>query len=68
VLASWTTTYALTGQVFTAMKGFCVERARAACNVAEVRLYVDRDNTRAKATYEKLGFSHCHYDMYTITL
>ncbi len=33
---------------------------------AQVRLYVDKDNTRAQAVYRKSGMSECHYLMYEV--
>ena len=33
-------------------------------NIRGIRLYVMRDNHRAKRTYESLGMSHSEYDLY----
>lgn len=41
--------------VYRALHEYVVARARAAGNVVGVRLYVEVDNARAKATYENLG-------------
>ena len=34
----------------------------------QVRLYVDKENHRAQAVYQKLGMSECHYLMYEVEL
>jgi GNAT superfamily N-acetyltransferase len=39
------------------------ERARAAGDVIGLRLYVERDNAVAQATYERLGMAVLSYDM-----
>ena len=44
------------------MHQYVLERARA--NGCGVRLYVERTNTGAQATYKKLGMDHSHYDLY----
>lgn len=41
-----------------------VERRAAACGAAGLRLYVDADNERAKATYRSLGMGAAHYEMF----
>ena len=33
-------------------------------NVTQVRLYVDKGNTRAQKVYQQLGMDECHYLMY----
>ena len=48
--------------VYTAMHRHVLERARA--NGCGVRLYVERTNLAAQATYKKLGMDHSHYDLY----
>ena len=40
------------------------DRARADADICGVRLYVERTNTGAQATYKKLGMDHSHYDLY----
>lgn len=35
---------------------------------SQVRLYVDKDNRKAQAVYERLGMSECHYLMYEVEL
>lgn len=32
--------------------------------IAGIRLYVEKENINAKATYESLGMSECNYNMY----
>lgn len=34
--------------------------------VTQVRLYVDKENTKAQAVYQKSGMSECHYLMYEV--
>ncbi len=55
-------------QVFRELMAHVRARAVDTRGVAELRLYVDRDNARAKSTYERLGFSHSHYDFFAIVL
>ncbi len=50
--------------VYTAMHGYVLDRARADAGICGVRLYVERANTGAQATYKKLGMDHSHYDLY----
>ena len=40
------------------------EMAAARGDIRGMRLYVMRDNAVAKRTYESLGMSHSHYDLY----
>ena len=49
--------------VYSALHREIFRRAREA-GACELRLYVERDNARARATYEHLGMTHSHYDMY----
>lgn len=51
------------GGVFRALHAEVARRARAA-GAARLRLYVETDNRRAQATYERLGMRRCHYAMY----
>ena len=37
-------------------------------DICGIRLYVERTNTIAQQTYNALGMSHSHYDMYEIDL
>ena len=50
--------------VYTAMHDYVLDRARADAGICGVRLYVERTNTPAQATYKKLGMAHSHYDLY----
>ena len=52
--------------VYTAMHNHVVSTAEADPNLCGVRLYVDLDNHGAQRTYERLGMSKSHYDMYEI--
>jgi len=52
---------------FRAMYKYVESAAREAGAVG-LRLYVDRDNTRAKRTYESLGMHLTHYDVMEATL
>lgn len=49
--------------VFRALYAEVERRARAA-KAASLRLYVETENSRAQATYERLGMRRCHYAMY----
>lgn len=49
--------------VFRALYAEVERRARAA-QAASLRLYVETENARAQATYERLGMRRCHYAMY----
>ncbi len=43
--------------------------ARAKANgVNTIRLYVEKENTRAQQVYERLGMHECEYYMYEVTL
>ena len=52
--------------VYRAMHNHVVNEARHNPELCGVRLYVDRDNHGAQRTYEQLGMSKSHYDMYEI--
>ena len=52
--------------VYRAMHNHVVETAERDPDLCGVRLYVDRDNHGAQRTYERLGMSQSHYDMYEI--
>lgn len=41
-----------------------VRRRAVAAGSSSLRLYVDRSNTRAQSTYQRLGMSPSHYLMY----
>jgi ribosomal protein S18 acetylase RimI-like enzyme len=49
--------------VFRALYHDIARRARAADAIG-LRLYVERENTRAQQTYEGLGMQRCRYHMY----
>jgi len=52
--------------VFRALYDRVCEEARQQEGVCGLRLYVDRENTAAKATYAALGMTPAHYDLYEI--
>ena len=45
--------------MYSKVKKMAVEQG-----VTQVRLYVDKENTRAQKVYERLGMAECHYIMY----
>jgi ribosomal protein S18 acetylase RimI-like enzyme len=47
--------------VFRALYGDLVKRARDSGDVIGLRLYVEKDNARAQATYEQLGLKEAGY-------
>jgi GNAT superfamily N-acetyltransferase len=55
--------YRKTG-VYKALHRKVEDLARLSGDVCGIRLYVDRDNTRAKATYEHLGMTEGRYNFY----
>ena len=54
--------------VYKTLHNHVVETARQSGNVCGIRLYVDHDNTGAKATYQRLGMTPGHYDFYELPL
>jgi len=52
--------------VYRALWGEVLRRAREAEDVIGVRLYVDAENERAQAVYERLGMERTAYRMYEI--
>jgi GNAT superfamily N-acetyltransferase len=50
--------------VFRALHADVEQHARAAAGVIGLRLYVERDNARAQATYAMLGMNATHYSMW----
>ena len=52
--------------VYRAMHDRVFEEARATEGVCGVRLYVDRDNHGAQHTYNALGMTKSHYEMYEV--
>ena len=55
--------YRRTG-VYSALHRRVEDMARSRGDVCGIRLYVDRDNARAKVTYERLGLTKGRYDFY----
>jgi GNAT superfamily N-acetyltransferase len=53
--------------VYRALHEHVVAAAREACVLA-LKLYVDRDNHVARATYAALGMGHSDYDLYEAEL
>ena len=53
--------------IFRAMYTKVIELAKEQ-KIAQVRLYVDRQNTNAQEVYQKLGMEECHYLMYETTV
>jgi ribosomal protein S18 acetylase RimI-like enzyme len=49
------------GGIYTALYQEAVRRAQAQGDVCGLRLYVEKDNTRAQAAYRKLGMSETDY-------
>jgi GNAT superfamily N-acetyltransferase len=50
--------------VYSFLHRSVVEMARTDGNVCGIRLYVDRQNARARTTYESLGMIQSRYDFY----
>lgn len=50
--------------VYSSLYRDAVRRARQAGDVCGLRLYVERENRRAQATYQKLGMRPTVYEMY----
>ena len=44
------------------------DMAKTRGDIRGIRLYVMRENWLAKSTYESLGMSHSHYDLYEVEL
>ncbi|MBN2584147.1 MAG: GNAT family N-acetyltransferase [Planctomycetes bacterium] len=53
--------------VFRALHEQLLEEARLAGRLCGIRLYFERENRTAQATYEALGFRPADYHMYQIT-
>ena len=49
--------------IFGAMYSKVKEMAREE-GVAQIRLYVDKENIKARNVYQRLGMNECHYLMY----
>ena len=54
--------------VFKALYAEVMRQARAAGDVVGVRLYVEKDNTRAQATYRHLGMGDAGYLVWEVML
>lgn len=54
--------------VFRALWDRVLEEARATGDVAEVRLYVERENRAARTVYERLGMEETSYRLYALPL
>ena len=52
--------------VYRAMHAYIHEIASSRDDICGIRLYVDRDNQVAQRTYDSLGMSRSHYDMYEV--
>lgn len=52
--------------VYRALYEEVLRRARAQDDVAGVRLYVEVENERAQAVYERLGMRRAHYHLYEV--
>jgi len=52
--------------VFKALFRFIEEAARSRTDVCGFRLYVEKDNDRAKQTYEKIGMKKTLYELFEI--
>jgi ribosomal protein S18 acetylase RimI-like enzyme len=49
--------------VFRTLYRHVREQAKAAGDVVGIRLYVERDNAAAQATYRRLGMELIHFDL-----
>lgn len=52
--------------VYKALHDYVLSSAKAAGDVCGVRLYVDKTNRHAQATYQAMGMQLAHYDLYEI--
>lgn len=52
--------------VYRGLYAHVLAEARRRGDVCGVRLYVDKDNRAAQATYASLGMSAAHYDIYEV--
>src|SRR5262245_44541509 len=50
--------------VFRAIFDHVAGEAKQAGNIVAMRVYVERENQPAKATYQRLGFEEMHFDLY----
>ena len=51
-------------KIYSSLYNFVKEAARKQSDVCGFRLYVEKENERAQAVYEKLGMEVSHYLMY----
>ncbi|HEY0428122.1 MAG TPA: GNAT family N-acetyltransferase [Pyrinomonadaceae bacterium] len=54
--------------IYRLLYEFVKRKAGESKNVCGFRLYVERENTRARKVYEKLGMEESHYLMYEETI
>jgi ribosomal protein S18 acetylase RimI-like enzyme len=52
--------------LYRRMYEFILSKAKEDPSVCGIRLYVDKNNHSAKKTYEDLGMSAAHYDLYEV--
>jgi len=50
--------------VYRSMHNYVMNVAESREDICGIRLYVDRTNTIAQQTYDDLGMTHSHYDLY----
>jgi GNAT superfamily N-acetyltransferase len=55
------------GGVFSAMYREIETRAQASTGVIGLRLYVEKENSRAQATYSALGMEPAYYSLYQVS-
>ena len=52
--------------VYRALHDYVLTEARRSKDICGVRLYVDKDNQHAQATYRAMGMQPAHYDIYEV--
>ncbi|HRI63469.1 MAG TPA: GNAT family N-acetyltransferase [Polyangium sp.] len=52
--------------VYRALHDYVLAKARRSKDICGVRLYVDKDNGHAQATYRAMGMLPAHYDIYEV--
>jgi ribosomal protein S18 acetylase RimI-like enzyme len=52
--------------VYRALHDYVLTEARRSKDICGVRLYVDKDNRNAQATYQAMGMQPAHYDIYEV--
>ncbi|MEI2726245.1 MAG: GNAT family N-acetyltransferase [Verrucomicrobiota bacterium] len=50
--------------VFRTLFGHVQKLAKSRRNVCGLRLYVEKNNRRARQAYDRLGMKHTHYEIY----